>query len=336
MTIRIGLIGAGVMGADHARTIVSYGGGAELVAVHDADTARAKAAAKACGDARVVETAEALIADPDIDAVLVSSPDPTHAPLAIACIEAGKPALVEKPIASTLNEGRAVVAAEMKGGRRLIQVGFMRRFDPGYLAMKEALAEGRLGVPLFFHCVHRNAVGPDYLTSEMVIANSAVHEIDIARFLLEEEFAWATVRSPRASRRAPGRQPQFIVLETKSGVVVDIEAFVDAAYGYDVRGEMVCETGAITLAPGPAVVTREAGHETFPVEPDWRDRFRAAYREQMACWINSLRGGAPRGSSAWDGYAASVTAAACLDAWRSGSRTAVTLAETPEFYRRSS
>jgi len=334
VTIRIGLIGAGIMGADHARTIVSYGGGAELAAVHDADTARAKAAAKACGGARVVETAEALIADPDIDAVLVSSPDPTHAPLAIACIEAGKPALVEKPIASTLDEGRAVVAAEMKCGRRLIQVGFMRRFDPGYLAMKQALAKGGLGAPLFFHCVHRNAVGPDYLTSEMVIANSAVHEIDIARFLLEEEFAWATVRSPRASRRAPGRQPQFIVLETRSGVVVDIEAFVDAAYGYDVRGEMVCETGAIMLAPNPAVVTREAGHETFAVEPDWRDRFRAAYREQLAGWIDSLRGGAPRGSSAWDGYAASVTAAACLDAWRSENRTAVTLAETPGFYRR--
>ena len=84
-----------------------------------------------------------------------------------------------------LDECRAVISAEMKGGRRLIQVGFMRRFDPGYLAMKEALAQNRLGAPLFFHCVHRNAVGPEYLTSELVIANSAVHEIDIARFLLE-------------------------------------------------------------------------------------------------------------------------------------------------------
>ncbi len=127
----------------------------------------------------------------------------------------------------------------------------MRRFDPGYLAMKDALAQDRLGAPLFFHCVHRNAVGPEYLTSELVIANSAVHEIDIARFLLEEEFAWVTVTSPRASMRAPSRRPQFIVLETRGGVVVDVEVFVDATYGYEVKGEMVCEAGAVMLAPNP-------------------------------------------------------------------------------------
>ena len=151
-----------VMSVDHARTIASAVGGAELTAVHDKDIDRARRLARPCGDARVVETAGELIADPKIDAVLVSSPDETHAPLAIACIAAGKPALVEKPLASTLDECRAVISAEMKGGRGLIQVGFMRRFGPGYLAMKEALVRNRLGSPLFFHCVHRNAVGPEY------------------------------------------------------------------------------------------------------------------------------------------------------------------------------
>ena len=145
MTVRIGLIGAGVMGADHARTIASGVGGAELTAVYDKDIDRARSAARSCGETRVAETADELIADPKIDAVLVPSPDETHASLAVACIGAGKPALVEKPLASTLDECRAVISAEMKGGRRLIQVGFMRRFDPGYLAMKEALAQNRLG-----------------------------------------------------------------------------------------------------------------------------------------------------------------------------------------------
>jgi myo-inositol 2-dehydrogenase/D-chiro-inositol 1-dehydrogenase len=199
--------------------------------------------------------------------------------------------------------------------------------------MKQAVAAGRLGAPLFLHCIHRNAVGPDYLTSDLVIANSAVHEIDIARFLLSTEFAWVTVTSPRASRRAPQRQPQLLVLETTEGVVVDVEAFVDAGYGYDVRAELVCEAGAVTLTPGPSVTTREAGHQAFAIEQDWRDRFRAAYREQLAGWVESIRGGAPQGSSAWDGYAASVTAAACLEAWRSRARTKVTLEETPGFYR---
>jgi myo-inositol 2-dehydrogenase/D-chiro-inositol 1-dehydrogenase len=173
LTVRIGLIGAGIMGADHARTIVFGVGGAELAAIHDEDMDRARSVAQACGDARAVETAEALIADPNIDAVLVCSPDQTHASLAVACIEAGKPVLVEKPIASTLEDCRAVISAEIKGGRRLVQVGFMRRFDPGYLAMKDVLDQSPLGAPLFFHCVHRNAVGREYLTSELVIANSA-------------------------------------------------------------------------------------------------------------------------------------------------------------------
>src|ERR1700728_4257297 len=118
MAVRIGLIGAGIMGADHARTIVSGVGGADLAAIHDMDTARAKSVAEACG-VRVAETAEHIIADPDIDAVLVCSPDATHAALAIACIEAGKPVLVEKPLAATLDDARAVIAAEMRAGRRL-------------------------------------------------------------------------------------------------------------------------------------------------------------------------------------------------------------------------
>ncbi len=333
MSVRIGLIGAGVMGADHARTIYSAVGGAELVAIHERDRDRARSVAKACGDARVIETAEELIADPAIDAVLISSPDASHAPLAIACIEARKPALVEKPLAATLEECRAVIAAEMQAQRRLIQVGFMRRFDPGYLAMRQVLAENRLGAPLFFHCQHRNAVGPDYLTSELVIANSTVHEIDISRFLLEDDFAFVSVMSPRASKNAPGRQPQFLVMETRSGVVVDVEAYMDSSYGYEVKGEMVCETGSILLAPNPPIKTREAGKEIFAVEPDWRDRFRSAYREQLVSWVASIRDGIFRGSNAWDGYAASFTAAACIEAWRSRMRIKVTFPDTPDFYK---
>ena len=329
--LRIGLIGAGVMGADHARVLASGIAGAELAAVQDAEPARAQAVAGTCGG-RVVARAETLIGDPEIDAVLVCSPDETHAPFALACIGAGKPVLVEKPLASSPEPARTVVEAETRAGRRLVQVGFMRRFDPGYRAMKAVLAEDRFGAALFLHCVHRNAIGPDYLTSDLVIANSAVHEIDIARFLLDEEFVAATVISPRASRKAPGRQAQLIVLETASGIVVDVEAFVDAGYGYDVRAELVCESGTVSLAPNPPVALRQAGHDGFEVEQDWRARFRDAYREQMAAWVGSIRTGVPTGSSAWDGYAASMTAAACLDAWRSRARTPVSIGARPGLY----
>ena len=330
-SLRIGIIGAGVMGADHAQTLAAGIAGAELGAVQDTDVARAQAVAERFG-CHVSESAAALIADPEIGAILICSPDATHAPLAIAAIEAGKPVLVEKPLAATLDEGRAVVAAEIAAGRRLVQVGYMRRFDPGYRAMQTALRENRYGPALFLHCIHRNAIGPDYLTSDLVIANSAVHEIDIARFVLDEDIVAATVISPRASSKAPHRQPQFIVLESRGGVVIDIEAFVDAGYGYDVQAELVCETGTISLAPNPPVAVREAGHDGFLVEQDWRARFRDAYRDQMAGWVRAILTGRATGSSAWDGYAASVTAAACLEAWRSRSRTAVALEARPSFY----
>ncbi len=332
MTIQIGVIGCGVMGADHAGILGKGISGAKLVAVQDLDPRRAAEVAAGVSDVRVVGAALDLIADHDVHAILIASPDDTHAALATACVEAGKPVLCEKPLAATLEACRSVVAAEIRSGRRLVQVGFMRRFDPGYRAMKRSLDDQQLGRPLFLHCVHRNAVAPHYLTSELVIASSAVHEIDIARFLLGEEFAAVTVISARPSRNAPTRQPQLIVLESASGVVVTVEAFVDARYGFDVQAELVCEEGAVSLAPNPPVSFRHANRDGFAIEADWRGRFADAYREQLRQWVASIETGRPVGSSAWDGYAASATAAAALKALAAGSRTAISLGEKPAFY----
>jgi myo-inositol 2-dehydrogenase/D-chiro-inositol 1-dehydrogenase len=273
-----------------------------------------------------------LIADASVDAVIVASPDETHAELAIACIEAGKPALCEKPLASTLDQCRAVIAAEMKAGRRLIQVGFMRRFDPGYRAMKRRIGDSGLGRPLFLHCVHRNAVAPSYITSDLILANSAVHEFDISRFLLDEEFAAVMVTGGPPSRRAETRRPQFVVMESLSGVVVTIEVFVDAQYGYDVQAELVCENGTASLAPHRPLAERRAARDGFEVESDWRERFADAYRVQLREWIAAITEGAAVGASAWDGYAASMTAAAALEARASGVKTKVAIGERPAFY----
>jgi myo-inositol 2-dehydrogenase/D-chiro-inositol 1-dehydrogenase len=122
-------------------------------------------------------------------------------------------------------------------------------------------------------------------------------------------------------------------METTSGVLVDVEAYMDCGYGYEVKAEMVCESGSILLTPNPAVRLREAGQEVHAVEPDWRERFRAGYREQIAGWVGSILTGRPSGASAWDGYAASLTAQACLDAWRSGDRVKVEIPESPALYR---
>jgi myo-inositol 2-dehydrogenase/D-chiro-inositol 1-dehydrogenase len=273
-----------------------------------------------------------LIADAGIDGVIIASPDKTHAELSMACIEAGKPVLCEKPLAATLDECRAVIAAEIKAGRRLIQVGFMRRFDPGYRAMKQKIGDAGLGQALFLHCVHRNRVAPSYITSGLVLANSAVHEFDISRFLFDEEFAAVTVTGARSSRKAEGRRPLFVVLESMSGIVVTVEAFVDAQYGYDVQAELVCENGTASLTPHRSLTERRGGRDGFAVESDWRPRFADAYRVQLQEWVAAIAGGRAIGASAWDGYVASLTAAAASEALATGAKTKIAIEERPPFY----
>jgi myo-inositol 2-dehydrogenase/D-chiro-inositol 1-dehydrogenase len=332
MTVGVGLIGAGIMGGDHARTLQASIKGATLIAVSDTDAARAAAVASEARARRVHANAHALIEDPQVAAVLIASPDPTHEELVLACLAAGKPVLCEKPLAPTIEGCLRVVAAETAIGRRLVQVGFMRRFDPGYAAMKVALAAGDVGSPLLMHCVHRNASVPPSFDSGMLISNSAVHEIDIARWLLNDEFASVTVFRRAASASSALVDPQFLVLETRAGVLVDVEVFVSARYGYDVRAELVCEAGTLTLAPQPPVRVRAAGQDYASFAADWRAHFAAAYRNQLQTWIGSIETGIPAGASAWDGYAATATAAACLEALASGVTTRVELESRPGLY----
>lgn len=334
MTIGIGVIGAGVMGAGHASMLGSQISGCRVVAVADADRNRATTVAARLDDARVLPDGVSLIADPAVEGVVVASPDDTHFALVMQCLELGKPVLCEKPLATSAEACLRIVEAEIKGGRRLVQVGFMRRFDPGYAAMRSTLAEGRLGAPLFFHCVHRNAAATPYTTSEMIILNTAVHEMDIARFVLDEEFVSATVRASRPTTAAPDRRPQLLLLETASGVLVDIEAFVDAQYAYDVRAELVCERGAVALSQPFAVQSYAGGAFGHALYPDWMGRFDDAYRRELQAWVNSIAGSGVCGASAWDGYVATRVAEICLDALHSQQRKGIEIAARPGFYER--
>jgi len=172
VTLRIAVIGAGIMGSDHARIIAGDLPGATLQVVCDASETRARAvAAEFGGD--VATDPLAAIGRADVDAVLIASPDDTHADLTIAAVRAGKPVLCDKPLAPNSADCLKVIEAEMQAGKRLIQIGFMRRFDPSYQDMKVALAAGRIGRALMFHCFHRNVSAPASFTGQMAISNSA-------------------------------------------------------------------------------------------------------------------------------------------------------------------
>ena len=332
MTVKVGVIGAGVMGTDHARILATSVAGAELVAVSDPDAARRNALAADLGIDAVHADAMALVADPAVGAVIVASPDQTHKPLTLACLDAGKPVLCEKPLASSAADCLEIVRREIDFGRRMIQVGFMRRFDPGYVAMKRMLTGDELGAPLIFHCVHRNKQSIGYTTSEGLIANSAVHEIDIARWLLEDEPVRAIVIAPRSTRLATVRDPQIVILQMAGGPVVEIEIFINAQYGYDVRAELVGEKGTVSLQPRSDTVVRRDGVEGILHGDDWRGRFADAYRIELQAWIDAIAIGGAAGASAWDGYAATAIADAALAALRTGDPADIRLETRPAFY----
>ncbi len=318
--VGVGVIGAGMMGANHVRTLTGAVERAHVAAVSDADPARAAVAARDGEGTRVIDDPHALIADAAVDAVIVASFDTTHEEFVLACLAAGKPVLCEKPLATSADACLRVVEAELAVGRRLVHLGFMRRYDPAYCAVKERLDGGGMGEVLLIHCAHRNASSPPGFTSEMLITSSAVHEIDIVRWLLGEEIVGATVRAARPTSQAANglRDPQLVLLETAGGVLVDVEVFVNAGYGYDIRCEVVGETGTVHLGE--------------QVEPDFRARFATAYRRELEAWVGAVTNGPGRGPSAWDGYVANAVADACLESLASGVRASVRLEERPPLY----
>jgi myo-inositol 2-dehydrogenase/D-chiro-inositol 1-dehydrogenase len=123
------------------------------------------------------------------------------------------------------------------------------------------------------------------------------------------------------------------VLEMRGGALVDIEVFMTAGYGYDVRAELVCEQGCLERRPVDPVRRCHAGSESTAVAGDWRGHFAAAYQRQLQAWVAALQAGTPAGgASAWDGYAATAAAAACVQALQTGRRTELALAPRPAFY----
>jgi myo-inositol 2-dehydrogenase/D-chiro-inositol 1-dehydrogenase len=335
MAIRVGVIGAGLMGTTHARILSAAVSGAEVVAVSDAVRESAERVASEAGGATIHDDGLALIHDPDVDAVVIASPASTHEPFTLACLEAGKPVLCEKPLAASLDACLRIVEAEAALGRRSVTVGFMRRYDPGYVDMKARLDAGVIGAPLLVHCAHRNPSVHPHFDSAMIITDSAVHEMDITRWLLGQEVVRATVLTGRStSHAAPSlRDPQLIILETEDGQLVDVEAFVTAGYGYDIRCEVVGEGGTIELATPSTVKVRSAHAAAVDVPANFQQRFGTAYLHELQAWIAGItRGQEPTGPSAWDGYAAAAVCEAAVESLRTGNSTKVLLAERPSLY----
>jgi myo-inositol 2-dehydrogenase/D-chiro-inositol 1-dehydrogenase len=332
--LRVGVIGTGNIGTSHALSLHGEVSGATVVGVYDVDADRADAVAQEV-QADVYPSAEDLIRAAEVDAVVIASPDDLHAEQALTCLAAGKPMLLEKPLAPTVSDARRVLDAEVSLGRRLITLGFMRRFDPGYVQLKEQITTGEVGEVLIVHNVHRNASAPSGLLSDRTMYNMVIHEFDICRWLIDEEFVAVQVIKGRPGPQTPPGQfdPMIVMLTSANGTLVDIEAFVNAHYGYEVTCQVVGSLGVLDMSDG-SFITRTARNMRGQAIPDlWLGRFAEAYRAELQAWVNATRGvSGPVGGSAWDGFAATAMAEAAANSITSGTRESIDLPARPALY----
>lgn len=336
MTVRIGVIGTGAIGREHARRINRVLGGAKIVALTDVSRPSAEAVkAEIAPEAEVFPTGEELIASANVDAVLVTSWGATHEQYVLATIAAGKPCFCEKPLATTAEGARRIVDAEVAYGRRLVQVGFMRRYDAGYIALKQAV-DTKIGAPIIVHAAHRNPAVPEQYVTPMAIHDTLIHEIDVFRWLLDDDYVSARVIFPRNAARSHAklRDPQIVLLETAKGTVIEVEIFVNCHYGYDIQCEVVGEDGIARLPEPMAVQLRLDASLQNAILTDWKDRFIASYDVELQDFIHAAAKGTAAGPNSWDGYVAAITSDACVLAQENGGdAVAINLPDRPALYK---
>ncbi len=332
--LRIGLAGVGAIGQTHIERINTRLRGGRVVAATDVAAAFGKRIADRYG-LEFFETGDALVSSGNIDALIVTAGDDDHEMFVSAAVRAGMPVFCEKPLAPTAAACKRIIDLETAGGKRLVQVGFMRRFDPGYRELKRLVDGGEFGAPLMLHCAHRNfSVGDNY-TTPMAITSTLIHEIDVLRWLIGEDYKSVEMAFPKLSKNARPDliDPQIMILTSVSGVRMDVECHVTNRAGYDIQCEVCCEEGYFKLPDLPSVPRLVNAGRVTPICRDWSERFIEAYNIELQEWMDSTRAGRVDGPNAWDGYAACIAADACQESREKKAVIPVSLPETPAFYK---
>ena len=333
--VSIGVIGTGGMGSRHVQNLHQHVGAARVAAVFDVDTARARQAAAACGSAVIFDDPFRLIQDDQVDAVIIASPDATHVGFVLECLRRQKPVLCEKPLATSASDAAQVVAAECALGRRLVAVGLMRRFDPYHVAVRQVVASRKLGRPILYKGVHRNAAIPYDVRGEVVVTNSASHDIDAVRWLLGEEIEEVYVRGVRSHATFSADTIDLLLLQMllTGDCLAAVEVFAAAEYGYEVSAEVVSERGTVVTGHPDYALVRSAQTRSGAVPLDWLERFQEAYVIELTEWVRSIQTGAPfPGASAWDGYAALLVTDACVESLRNSRPITLRPPVRPDLY----
>ncbi|WP_144662646.1 Gfo/Idh/MocA family protein [Paenarthrobacter nicotinovorans] len=334
-TLRVAVIGAGRMGADHIKRLSTRIHGAEVAAVVDVDLARAQAAVEGIDGAVALASADEALNNGDVNAVLIATPGFLHEEILYKALEKDFPILCEKPLTPDAESAWKVVQAEQVLGHKRIQVGFMRRFDAEYSALGSIIRNSELGELLMLHHQHRNPSTPEGFTNEMLINDSVVHEFDAIRYFTGEEITSVQVRLGKATRNAPNGQhdPQHVLLETESGVLADVEIYVNAKFGYQVATQASFEDGIVSIGGDSGPYIQTAGKWGGTVTPGFEDRFGAAYDVEVQAWVDAALRGEIGGPTAWDGYATAACCEAGVEAQKSGEKVKVQLNTKPDLYK---
>lgn len=333
--LKIGVIGCGPMGINHIQRITERTQGASVVAVSNRTRAHAEEGARIAGCSRIYESGADLIRDPEVDAVLIASAGFMHKKDLLDAIACGKRIFCEKPLCTTEEDCREVMEAEMKTGRHLIQVGFCRRYYPGYLQLRDAVRTGCYGEPLMIHMTHRaQRVALTYDTP-MAVHDTCVHDLDICHWMLDEEYDSVQVFYPKETKNThPGlRDPQFMMLRTKSGVLIDVEVNVNCSFGYDMNMEVVCEDASLKMGMPMAASVRKSARASREIPVHHFTLFADAFDAEIQDWVDHAQEDIITGPNTWDGYFAAVTCDALVRAQETGVPEPVLTIGKPAFYQ---
>lgn len=332
-----GVVGTGMIGQYHLKRIKEKISGAEVVAVTDYKKELAKEAVENLSlDVTIYDSDSELINDENVDVVLVTSWGPAHKETILKALEAQKYIFVEKPLATTAEDCLEIIKAEQQTGKRLIQVGFMRRYDDGYKQLKNVIDENVIGSPLMIHCAHRNPVVDEKYTTDMAINDTLIHEIDTLHWLVDDDYESVRVTFPKKSKNALEhlKDPQLVTMKTKSGIVITAEISVNINYGYDIRCEVVGEDGTAKLPEMSTIEIRKEKTISNQLYDNFKDRFGDAFDEEFREFTNSIiENGEVMGANSWDGYIAAVTGDACVKSQETEKEELVQIKERPEFYK---
>ncbi len=294
----VGVLGVGEMGKRHAENLRRLVPEAHLVAIADVAVARARQVADELEVEHVFPSLEAMLERKDIDSVLIATPDKFHAHSIRVAAAAGKNILCEKPIALSLADTHSALKEVARAGVRL-QVGFMRHYDPAYVAAMKRIEAGEIGTPVIFKSLGRDKDEPPMAAYEsgvngMLFYTNTIHDFDLARWLMTDEvtqvhtFSTTTIRPELA--RYGDVVASVVNLKYAHGAIGNIDSYAQAVYGYDVRTEIVGSKGSIfvgSLDHAPAVFLSGQGSQQKLVD-HFLTRFADAYLAEVRDFVQAM------------------------------------------------